>query len=44
MALNSSMIPSMPCAYASRKSECVPVFIYTAWCLCMKKQLLLPYR
>lgn len=30
MALNSSMIPSTPCVFASRKSECVPVFIYTA--------------
>ena len=30
MAPNSFMIPSMPYAYASRKSECVPVFIYTA--------------
>ena len=26
----SSMIPSMPCAFASKKSGCVPVFTYTA--------------
>lgn len=29
MAQSSSMIPSMLYAFASRKSECVPVFIYT---------------
>lgn len=30
VALNSSMIPNMPYAFASRKRGCVLVFIYTA--------------
>lgn len=44
MAPSSSMIQNMLCVFVSRKRECEPAFIYTAWWPCMKKQLLLPYR